>query len=306
MCGIAGILSFNDSAPDPKIIRSMNSCMQHRGPDAAAFYESGPIALGHRRLSIIDLSEAANQPMADASGRYWIVFNGEIYNFMEVKAKLPHYHFRTHGDTEVILAAFANWGVDCLQHFAGMFSLAIWDTKERSLFVARDRLGVKPLYYFHHNGHFAFASEIRSLLSSGLIQRRASRQAISQFLQFQSVPAPLSMVENIFQLQAGAYLFVKDNHVSRNFYWKTSDHREPLLPTNRQSVTTRIRELLTQSIERRLISDVPLGAFLSGGIDSSIVVGLMASVKTEPVNTFTMSFEEDPKKTSSTNRHTPQ
>ena len=136
MCGIAGILNFNNSAPDPALIRAMNRCMQHRGPDAEAFYESGPIALGHRRLSIIDLSESANQPMADASGRYWLVFNGEIYNFMEVKAKLPNYPYRTHGDSEVILAAYAAWGVDCLQHFAGMFALAIWDTQQQSLFIA--------------------------------------------------------------------------------------------------------------------------------------------------------------------------
>ena len=292
MCGIAGILNFNNSAPDPALIRAMNHCMQHRGPDAEAFYESGPIALGHRRLSIIDLSESANQPMADASGRYWLVFNGEIYNFMEVKAKLPNYPYRTHGDSEVILAAYAAWGVDCLQHFAGMFALAIWDTQEQSLFIARDRLGVKPLYYFHKHDHFAFASEMRSLLSTGMIPRKASREAISQFLQFQSVAAPLSMIENVIQLEAGAYLVVKDNSVEQHFYWKTSDHKEVVAQGDRKTVTTKIRELLTRSIERRLISDVPLGAFLSGGIDSSIVVGLMATVQSEPVNTFTMSFEE--------------
>src|SRR5918993_1407518 len=239
MCGIAGILKSNNSQPDPGLIRAMNNCMQHRGPDADALFESGPVALGHRRLAIIDLSEAANQPMSDASGRYWIVFNGEMYNFQEVKAKLPDYPFRTHGDTEVILAAFATWGVDCLKHFAGMFAFAIWDMQEQSLFIARDRLGVKPLYYFHQEGHFAFASEMRSLLSTELIPRKASRTAISQFLQYQSVAAPLSIIENIFQLEAGAYLIVKDASVNQQVYWKTSDNIEQVDATDRNAVTTK-------------------------------------------------------------------
>jgi len=291
MCGISGLLHFDHSRPDPLLIRRMNQCMKHRGPDADAYYENGPIALGHRRLSIIDLSEAANQPMTDASGRYWIVFNGEIYNFREVRAKLHGYQFKTNGDTEVILAAYLAWGIDCLKHFAGMFALAIWDSLDNSLFVARDRLGVKPLYYFHLNHQFGFASEVRSLLSSGLLPRQASRKAISQFLQFQSVAAPLSIIENIFQLEAGCYLLVKSDSVEQYRYWSVSHHQDPMTGS-RSIIKEGVRNLLTRAVERRLVSDVPLGAFLSGGIDSSIIVGLMASIQSEPVNTFTMSFRE--------------
>lgn len=293
MCGIAGIVSFNRSINLPVTIRNMTNAMAHRGPDADGFYTNDTIALGHRRLSIIDLSEAANHPIADYTGRYLVIFNGEIYNFRDVKKMLPEYPFTTNGDTEVLLAAYSKWGPDCLSLLKGMFAFAIWDAVEKVLFIARDRMGVKPVYYFVNDEMFLFASETRALLASGQIAAKANTAAIKEFLSYQSVGFPQSAIQGILQLEAGSYILIQSNRHTVKKYWNiTSRPSVDFDFDNRLQVLQQVRQLLRNSVERRLVSDVPLGAFLSGGIDSSAVVGLMAEVSTAPVNTFTVGFEE--------------
>ncbi len=292
MCGIAGIFNFDGQPVPEQRIREMTCAMSHRGPDADGFYTSREIALGHRRLSILDLSTGANQPFADHSGRYMMVFNGEMYNFQEVKALLPEYPFKTTGDTEVLIAAFAKWGPDCIRHFKGMFAFAVWDKEKKELTVMRDRLGVKPVYYFHNSNTFLFASEIRAILSTGLVPRKAEPAGIYEFLSYQSIGYPLTVIKDIFQLEAGSYLTVSCKKINKTQYWDITDRPVDFDFENAGAVSSQIRDLMASSVERRLVSDVPVGAFLSGGIDSSVVVGLMAEVSTARPNTFTISFEE--------------
>jgi asparagine synthase (glutamine-hydrolysing) len=292
MCGVAGIISLNNRPVDPSIIHRITDSMSHRGPDADGFYVKDEVSLGHRRLSIIDLSTVANQPMPDYTGRYWLIFNGEIYNFKEVKKKLPDYQYQTQGDSEVILAAYSKWGADCLNHFAGMFTFAIWDEQEHSLFIARDRMGVKPMYYFVNDEFLLFASEVRALLQSGLIPRKTEPRAIYEFFHYQSVSHPYSIIQGVLQLGAGSYMIVKYGKVEIKKYWDIAGNKTDFDFRNKSRVQGHLHHLLQQSVQRRLVSDVPLGAFLSGGIDSSAVVGLMAELSAAPVNTFTIGFEE--------------
>ncbi len=291
MCGIAGILNHSDAASAEQIKR-MTDAMFHRGPDAEGFYVNGPLAFGHRRLSIIDLSDAANQPFLDPSGRYVIVFNGEIYNFAEIKTQLPDYPFRTQGDTEVILAAYIQWNAGCLKYLRGMFTFAIWDQQERSLFIARDRLGVKPLYYYQDEQQFVFASEMRAVLTTANIERKVNRTAIAEYFRYQSIGFPFSPVEGIFQMEAGTWMRIQDGKTVTETYWDPVTNRYLFEFTDKKAVEAKVRELMLQSVKRRLVSDVPVGAFLSGGIDSSAVVGLMVEAGDASPKTFTISFDE--------------
>lgn len=292
MCGISGILAKSDTATLRTQIRKTNDRMSHRGPDADGFFVEEGIALGHRRLSILDLSSAANQPFSNTSERFVMVFNGEIYNFNEIKLQLPDYSFRTTSDTEVVLAAFAKWGPACLGKMRGMFALAIWDRKERSLFLARDRFGVKPLYYFKDDHHFIFASEIRAILASGIVPRRLNKSALKDYLKYQSIVAPYTLVDNIYQVPAGTYMIVRDGIVEQKVYWRLTDQKREPEETDIGRIHKKIRDLMYQSVERRMVSDVPLGAFLSGGIDSSAVVAIMSQVNKSTTNAFTIAFEE--------------
>ena len=292
MCGISGIISRTDTASLPDVIRKVNDAMSHRGPDADGFLFEEGIALGHRRLSILDLSSAANQPFTDASGRYVMVFNGEIYNFQEIRKKLPDYPFHTSGDTEVVIAAFAKFGPECLQLFRGMFALAIWDKADRSLFLARDRFGVKPLYYYHFGDRFLFASELRALLGSGWLPRRLNRSAVTDYLKYQAFASPVTPIEGVCEVPAGTYMTFRDGRVETKTWWELTAQKKPIAETRIGDIQRRIRELLYQSVERRLVSDVPLGAFLSGGIDSSAVVAIMSQVNPGATNAFTIAFEE--------------
>lgn len=292
MCGIAGIVNIKRLSVDPAVIRRMTDCMVHRGPDSDGFFVDNEIALGFRRLAIIDLSVVANQPLYDPTGRYVLIFNGEMYNFREVKAELKDYPFVSQGDSEVILAAYSKWGPACIEKFAGMFALAIWDKQKRELFVARDRMGVKPVYYYAGQEHFIFASEIRSILKTGLVSASINQQAIDDFLSFQSVGFPHSIIKNIQQLEAGCWMRIGENGMEVHKYWDITKSSADFDFSNKESVKKHLYFLLQQSVHRRLISDVPLGAFLSGGIDSSAIVGLMAAAGTEPVNTFNIAFNE--------------
>ncbi|GGB08431.1 amidotransferase 1, exosortase A system-associated [Puia dinghuensis] len=270
----------------------MTDAMCHRGPDATGFFTEGPASLGHLRLSIIDLSTAANQPFIDNSGRYVMVFNGEIYNYQEVKAGLSGYAFHTSSDTEVLLAAYTKLGPACLQLLRGFFALAIWDRQERELFIARDRMGVKPLYYYIDDQRCVFASEVRSILASGYVKRKADLAALADYFSYQSIGYPHSIIEGIRQLEAGSWMKIKNGVVTREVYWDVTAARNGFDITDPGRIKGKIRELMLQSVRRRLVSDVPVGAFLSGGIDSSAVVALMAEASDATPNTFTISFEE--------------
>jgi asparagine synthase (glutamine-hydrolysing) len=292
MCGIAGILRFNGEKAGLDAIRTITNCMQHRGPDADGFFTEGPIALGHRRLSIIDLSEVANQPMADGNDRYIIVFNGEIYNFREVKQELKGYRFQTNGDTEVVLAAYEKWGDACFDKLKGMFAFALWDKRKEELVIARDRMGVKPLYYYHDDRVLVFASEIRAILKSGFVKPEILPEAVKEYFSYQSIGFPHSIIKDIRQLEAGSFMRISRNgQAQHKKYWNilTKNNADY---SDKKQVQQNIRQLLMQSVAQRLISDVPLGAFLSGGIDSSAVVALMAQVSNERPNTFTVAFDE--------------
>lgn len=270
----------------------MTDAIHHRGPDVNGYYENGGISLGHTRLSIIDLFECSNQPMSDHTGRYRIIFNGEIYNFQELKACLTEYPFKSKGDTEVILAAYSIWGPKCLELCKGMFAFAIWDNVKDELFLARDRFGVKPLYYYTNDETLFFASEIRALLASNQIPRKINGAAIASFLQYQSVEGNETMIEGVRSLSAGTYMIVDSKGLHVHRYWNIIGNKPDFDFNNINKVKKKIYELLLTSVERRMISDVPLGAFLSGGIDSSAIVGLMAEVSKSQVNTFTVGFQE--------------
>jgi asparagine synthase (glutamine-hydrolysing) len=292
MCGISGIVGLNSETQRNAVIRKMNDCMAHRGPDADGFYVDADVALGHRRLSIIDLSTSANQPFKDNSERYVLVFNGEIYNFREIKARLKEYAFKTSGDTEVVIAAFEKWGPACLEFFKGMFALAIWDKKEKALFIARDRFGVKPLYYYDTDNALLFASEIRAVLASDLINRSVDQQALYDYLMFQSVVTPATLIKDIKQLPAGHYMIRQNGKTEIKKYWSFTGNPSPIEEHSYDDIKMRVRELLYKAVERRLVSDVPLGTFLSGGIDSSIIAGVMAETNPVQTNAFTISFDE--------------
>ncbi|RYF78595.1 MAG: asparagine synthase (glutamine-hydrolyzing) [Cytophagaceae bacterium] len=294
MCGIAGIISRPNSVADPALVRLMTRSMSHRGPNAEGIWTDGQVALGHRRLSIIDLTDGANQPLADRTGRYVITYNGEIYNYQAIRQALAGYPFQTNSDTEVILAAYERWGTACLEHFNGMFAFAIWDQQTGQLFAARDRLGKKPFYYYQNEQVFVFASEVRALLQTGLVPRRLNKSAVPQYLMYQTVAAPNTLVMGVNQLPAGHFALLIDHKWAETCYWDVMSPpaADPSLLQNRTTVQHQVRSLLQASVAKRMVSDVPLGAFLSGGVDSSAVVALMAEHSDQPVNTFTVTFQE--------------
>lgn len=302
MCGINGIYGIADTNLAKQKIIAMNNCMRHRGPDDEGVFVEENIALGHRRLSIIDLSAAGHQPMASSDDRYQIIYNGELYNYKELKFELQRvisgsgtgaYLFKTNTDTEVIIAAYARWGADCLKYFNGMFAFAIWDTKEKELFIARDRLGIKPLYYIYTSGVFAFSSEIRSLLSADLIPKKMNESALIDYLRYQTVHAPETIVKGVKMLMPGHCIELKKGNPTIKKYWDLKENTSSASSGRTyEEVCKDVNHLLTNAVERRLIADVPFGAFLSGGIDSSAVVGLMTKVSTEKVRTFSVTFDE--------------
>jgi asparagine synthase (glutamine-hydrolysing) len=293
VCGIAGRVNFSTLRPvDPALVAGMCDLLAHRGPDGAGVDVEGFVGLGHRRLAIIDLSSAGRQPMASADGRYRITFNGEIYNFRELRAELAAqgHAFRTRTDTEVILAAYERHGVDCLARLRGMFAFAIWDARDRRLFVARDRLGKKPLFYRVDRDGIEFASEPKAFLADPAFVAEADPAAISQYLTLQYVPSPLSAFKGVHKLPPAHYLLVEDGRVRLERYWRL--RYQPKFAGTEAEAVEGLRHELQEAVRLRLISDVPLGAFLSGGIDSGTVVALMAAASSGPVKTFSIGFEE--------------
>lgn len=294
MCGISGIYGLRDKTKATATIQKMNDCIAHRGPDDDGFYVDEVVALGHRRLAILDLSPAGHQPMHDADENLEIIFNGEVYNFLSIQKLIPEYQFKTRSDTEVILAAYRKWGKDCLQHFNGMFAFAIWDKKKQELFIARDRLGVKPVYYNYKDGVLLFASEVRALLESNMVPRKINKAALPDYFTYQTVHAPATLIKDVWMLMPGHHATVNSSGMKIEKWWSPKDNysHESEGKTYKQ-VCDDIYNLLQQSVELRLISDVPFGAFLSGGIDSSAIVGLMSRVQKQPVKTFTIVFDEE-------------
>ncbi|MGI6103801.1 MAG: asparagine synthase (glutamine-hydrolyzing) [Patescibacteria group bacterium] len=296
MCGITGKIYFDENTVSEQDILSMNEKIMHRGPDDGGAYISSDrkVGLGHRRLSIIDLSPLAHQPM-DYLDRYQIVFNGEIYNFKEKKSKLEKegYKFKSHSDTEVILALYDKFGKNCLEHLRGMFSFAIYDEKEKTLFCARDRVGKKPFKYYLDEKVFMFASELKAILTQKDYKKEPDYVAIHHYLTLQYVPAPLTGFKDIKKLEPAHYLFIdlKTKKIEKERYWKL-DYSKKLNLSN-DEWKKRIMEKLEECVKLRMISDVPLGAFLSGGIDSSAIVALMSKLSDKPVKTFSIGFNEE-------------
>ena len=294
MCGIAGIVYTDSSrACEMGTIKRMTDVMPYRGPDDSGAWMNGNVGLGHRRLSIIDLG-GGHQPMADVSGGLWIIFNGEIYNYRQVRQDLvaKGYTFQTQSDTEVILQAYAAMGEKCVTALNGMFAFAIWDTRQHTLFLARDRMGVKPLYYAERPDAFVFGSEIKALFASGLVEARARDEAFAEYLLFRQVAGSETLFHGVKSLPPGCTMTVRDGAARISSYWS------PRPPAERPSITydeakEQLTSLLEDSVRLRLISDVPVGTFCSGGVDSSLVTALAAKLKREPVNTFSVGFDEE-------------
>ncbi len=295
MCGITGLYHFqNDRAVDPTLLSAMNELLTHRGPDDSGLYVSGPVGLAQRRLSIVDLSPAGRNPMPNEDDSIWLTFNGEIYNVLDRRGELEAkgHRFRSHTDTEVLIHLYEETGFDVVHELRGMFAFAIWDAKQKTLLVARDRLGIKPLYWRAKNGTFAFASEMKSLLADPDCPRKLDAAALEDYLALQYVPSPGSMIEGIRKLPPGHMLIVTPRGVEERRWWSPPAGETTSLSFDDAAVE--LRRLLEESVRLRFMSDVPFGAFLSGGIDSSIVCALMARLMDRPVKTFTIGFEGAP------------
>jgi asparagine synthase (glutamine-hydrolysing) len=292
MCGIAGVLNFDRQEPvDRKLVAAMTQAVAHRGPDAEGVWVEGSVGLGHRRLSIIDLSEAAAQPMVSDDGRVRIIYNGEVYNFWELRRTLEAqgYTFRTTSDTEVILQAYRRYGLDFLKHLRGMFALAIWDAEQRLLLVARDRIGIKPLYYCIGQGYIAFASELKALLLDPRTPREVDPAALADFLHLLSIPDPHSILNGVRKLEAGHMLIVRGNRVQDHEYWNVP---LPVAPRalSLADACAEFDERFGSAVRSHLVADVPVGAFLSGGVDSSAVVAFMGPEASSGMHTYSVVF----------------
>ncbi len=291
MCGIVGIVRPGSASVDEALLRRMADAVQHRGPDEEGFYVNGSVGLGMRRLAIIDL-KGGQQPIPNHDGTAWIVFNGEIYNYLELRDQLEKlgHSFHTNSDTEAIIHAYDQYGADCPNHLRGMFAFAIWDERTQELFLARDRVGKKPLLYAQVNGDFVFGSEFSALLLHPRISREVDTEALHYYLSFMCVPAPLTAYRAIRKLEPGHSLRLRKGEVTVQQYWQPDFSKK--LDISEEEAGERAVAILRDAVKVRLMSEVPLGAFLSGGIDSSAVVALMSEESSEPVKTFSIGFEE--------------
>jgi asparagine synthase (glutamine-hydrolysing) len=300
MCGICGIFNYSgtQNGVNQDILIRMRDTMVHRGPDDAGLFiaPDGKLGLGFRRLSIIDLSAAGHQPMCNEDGTVWIVFNGEIYNHAKLRPLLEAagHHYRSHSDTETIIHLYEEKGPDCVKDLEGMFAFAIWDSVKQRLFMARDRIGKKPLYYTAQNGVFLFGSEIKAILEFPGIKRDIDTTAMYQYLTLFVTPSPSTLFQGISKLPPGFTMICdRDGKVTSERYW------DAIVPVNKEKhpeeyYINGIRELLTESVKKRMMSDVPFGVFLSGGIDSSTNVALMSRLMDRPVETFSVGFKDQP------------
>jgi asparagine synthase (glutamine-hydrolysing) len=294
MCGICGVVG----KADEQLIKNMLARIAHRGPDDEGVYiaetsQQERVGLGHRRLSIIDLSQAGHEPMSDSRGEVWLTYNGEIYNFKEIRSQLEAlgHRFKSNTDAEVIIYAYLEWGYECVTRFNGMFAFAIWDSRDESLFLARDRLGIKPLYYSDSPAGFVFASEVKALLAIPNHQREVDLAALDQFLTFLWTPGSRTLFNGVFKLPPAHYLVYRNNTIELSEYWDVRFEEDDSL--SESDWTERLREQISRSVSAQMLSDVPLGAFLSGGIDSSTIVALMCGVSDSKPTTYTFGFHSD-------------
>lgn len=295
MCGICGIIhSHSERFVDKDALLGMRDIMFHRGPDEGGFHLRNNVGLGHRRLSIIDLS-TGQQPMANEDGTVWIVYNGELYNYLDLRGELigKGHVFRTRSDTEVIVHAYEEYGERCLEHMRGMFAFAIYDHNRGTLFAAKDRIGIKPLYYTVQDGTLYFASEIKSLLTIPEVGRELDADALYRYLRVRYVPGPRTMFRNIRKLLPGQFLSYAGGELRTRRYWDLADTPSMDPGLGYADIEERFEALLEESIRIRLMSEVPLGAFLSGGIDSSVVVARMSAMSDDPIKTFSVGYRKD-------------
>ncbi|HHH76450.1 MAG TPA: asparagine synthase (glutamine-hydrolyzing), partial [Phycisphaerae bacterium] len=293
MCGICGIVDFAGSASDHKRrLAPMVQTLEHRGPDDSGIWAEDRAAIGHARLSIIDLDTGA-QPLCNEDRTVWIAYNGEIYNFRELHKQLESkgHHFRTRSDTEVIVHLYEQEGIGCVEKLSGMFAFALWDSKIGKMFLVRDRIGIKPLYYTITDGKLIFGSEIKAILASRLVARAVNTEALSDYLTFLYVPEPKTMFRDIYKLQPGWWMSFDSTGPFERQYW---DLPIPQVTESSQGqVEEQLIDKLKTSVNERLVSDVPLGAFLSGGVDSSAVVAMMSNAGQKPLVTTSIGFDQD-------------
>ena len=292
MCGIAGFVHFDAHKPvDTDLLRRITRVLQHRGPDGEGYWVSGNVGLGHRRLAIIDL-QTGDQPMSSADGAVTIVFNGEIYNYLELREELASrgHRFRTSSDTEIILAAYREWGTTCVEHFNGMWAFALWDEHEKKLFCSRDRAGEKPFYYAVAGATFVFGSEIKALFAYGL-PKSLDLEVLDAYLCFTYVPGAQTFFKGIRKLRPGHSLVVRAGTVQESAYWELKIAPSQEARTDESRILEEFESLFESSVALRMRSDVPFGAFLSGGLDSSSVVAVMSGISSSPVQTCTIGFD---------------
>jgi len=293
MCGITGILHFNrQRESDYTVIKRMTDCISYRGPDGEGYYLQNNLALGHRRLSIIDLN-TGDQPMFNEDKSLALVFNGEIYNYIELREELRKsgHRFKTTSDSEVIIKAYQQWGINCQNKFNGMWAFALWDENKKLLFLSRDRIGEKPLHYSVFDNTFVFGSEIKCMFAYG-IPRIPNTELLEIYLSLSYIPAPFTFYKDIHKLKAGHYLQIQDNEVKEYQYWELPEIDENDMVCNKAEVFENFANLFNDSVKIRMRSDVPYGAFLSGGLDSSSIVALMSEISSFPIETFTIGFKE--------------
>lgn len=292
MCGIVGWLNFNGEPVDSKELNQMCRAIEHRGPDNQGVWIKKNVGLGNRRLSIIDLSPKGNQPISNEDKTVWITFNGEIYNFPQLRARLikKGHCFRSKTDTETIVHLWEEYGVECLPMLRGMFAFALWDEKKKTLLLARDRMGQKPLKYYLDKQKLVFASEIKAILAAKDISRSPDPKAIDLFFSLEAVPAPWTGFKKIKKLPQASYLLVKNNQVTIKKYWQLDFL--PKLELDEPALKQAVLGTLTEAVRLRMVADVPVGAFLSGGVDSSAIVAIMAKTSKKRINTFSVGFSE--------------
>jgi len=296
MCGIAGIYNYH-SAKEPSTernVKKMLSLIRHRGPDESGVYLDRNIGIGSVRLSIIDLS-SGQQPMSDVTGRYWVVYNGEIFNYRELRSnlELKGIHFKTNSDTEVVVQMYAMYGADCLHQFNGQFAFCIWDITKKELFLARDRVGIRPLFYWSQNGAFAFCSEIKGIFSLDLVDRSIDAESLSQIFTFWTTLSPNTPFKNILELQPGHYMRVNSKEIQIKRYWRMDfPSRDEIQPQPLSDAVEELDELLRDAVKIRLRADVQVGAYLSGGLDSSVTTSYINEINPEVLNTFSIGFKD--------------
>jgi asparagine synthase (glutamine-hydrolysing) len=302
MCGLCGEVRFDGGPVEAPAVVSMRDQMPHRGPDASGLYISptATAGLGFRRLKIVDLSDVANQPMPNEDGTVHVVFNGEIYNFQRLREELlaRGHTFRSRSDTEVIVHLYEEYGAECIDRLDGMFAIAIWDDRQRRLILARDRAGKKPLFYLRDRDRIVFASEIKAFFGRPDLRVEIDREAIPYYFLYGYVPGPGTFYRGVRHVEPGTVVTIEgDGRLSERVYWRLQFPEEQAVaarPVSHDAAVARLRQLMTGAVERRLVADVPLGAFLSGGVDSTVVVGLMSQLLDRPVKTFSIGFKDSP------------